>query len=287
MEIKGDEFLKNIQVKQEEESLREKINQSESIRQASTANPYSQYNETPQDQELGDILLNGSTPNGPKDNKKKYVILGIALVLLFVIILVLIKLLSSNNEEAQFEDQTKITQEKLLNDQKIQQEYQKILTDKLKKVNENSQIEEPVEATTEQNQETKENPLDIPVQKEPVAEEPVIEKTTPKPVEPKPVVKKEAPKPAVKTTPKPTPAKTAVAKGVFVQIGAFSKKPTQKYLETITSKGYSYTLHPVTVNGKNLLKLLIGPYNSRSEATKQLNGIKKSFNAPNAYILQL
>lgn len=287
MEIKGDEFLKNLQVKQEEENLREKLNQSESMRQASGANPYSQYNEPPQDQELGDILLNGSNPNGPKDNKKKYIILGIALVLLFVIILVLIKLLSSNNDEAQFEDQTKIAQEKLLNDQKIQQEYQKILTDKLKKVNENSQIEEPTSEAVTENPEVKENPLDIPVQEEPIVEEPVVEKPTPKPVEPKPVVKQETPKPVAKTTPKPTPVKTTAAKGIFVQIGAFSKKPTQKYLDNITSKGYSYTLHPVTVNGKNLLKLLIGPYNSRSEATKQLDAIKKSFDAPNAYILQL
>lgn len=283
MEIKGDEFLKNVQVKQEEESLREKINQSESMRQPSGANPYSQYNETPQDQELGDILLNGSNPNGPKDNKKKYIILGIALVLLFVIILVLIKLLSTSNDEAQFEDQTKIAQEKLLNDQKIQQEYQKILTDKLKKVNENSQIEE--EATIE-NPEVKENPLEMPVQEEPAVEEPVIQEEVAQPVEPKPVVKQEAPKPVAKT-PAPAPTKATAAKGIYVQIGAFSKQPTQKYLDNITSKGYSYTLHPVTVNGKSLLKLLIGPYNSRSEATKQLDAIKKNFDAPSAYILQL
>lgn len=293
MEIKGDEFLKNVQIKQEEETLREKINQSESMREQPNSNPYAQYdNDGSQDQELGDILLNNSSNDNGKDNKKKYIILGISLVLLFIITLVLIKLLSGGNQDAAFEEESKLAQDKLTNDLKVQQEYQKILTEKLKKVNENSQLtdEQAVQETPKQEETTKENPLEMPV-KEAVELEPVAPKA------PERVVKKEAPAPVKKEvvpapkeqdfTKKAPSTTNYVAKGVFVQIGAFSKKPTDKFLANITSKGYSYKLHEVTINGKKLLKLLIGPYNSRSDALKNIDGIKKTFDAPNAYVLQL
>lgn len=288
MEIKGDEFLKNVQIKQEEESLRDKINQSESIRQQSNANPYAQYdNDGSQDQELGDILLNSANNSEGKDNKKKYVILGISLVLLFIITLVIIKLLSGNNQDAQFEEESKLAQEKLTNDQKVQQEYQKILTEKLKKVNENSQLTEEPIVQPVQEEPVKENPLEMPVKKE-VKPEPVVEKTV-QAVVPKPAVepvKKEVVKtPEVKKSTQNT--NPYVAKGIFVQIGAFSKKPNDKFLADITSKGYSYKLHTVSVNGKSLLKLLIGPYSSKADALKNVDAIKKTFNAPNAYVLQL
>lgn len=187
MEIKGDEFLKNVKVKQEEETLKQKLNEFENLRQQNSAsNPYKEYvnNEQPyEDNELGDILLQNSAKSDSKENKKKYIILGIALVLLFVITIVIIRLITSDGaNDVKFQEQSTLEQDKALNDEKIQQEYQQILNDKLKKVNENSVVEIPKETQEELKQlqeqeealpiqeEQQPNPLNIVKEEEPIAE---------------------------------------------------------------------------------------------------------------------
>lgn len=291
MEIKGDEFLKNVKVKQEEETLKQKLNEFENLRQQNSAsNPYKEYvnNEQPyDDNELGDILLQNSAKNDPKENKKKYIILGVALVLLFVITIVIIRLITSDGaNDVKFQEQSTLEQDKALNDEKIQQEYQQILNDKLKKVNENSVVEVPKETQEDLKQlqeqeealpaqeEQQPNPLNI-IKEEPVAE-PVKTET---PVA-KPVIKKE-PVP-VKTSPS-----TTTTKGVYIQIGAFSKTPSDKYLSEITSKGYNFKLHKMNVQGKELVKVLVGPYSSRTQAQENLNSVRTTLGASGAYILEI
>jgi DedD protein len=299
MEIKGDEFLRNVQVRQEEEILRQKLGEFENTRQNNSSNPYNNQeyvNADPyNDNELGDILLQNSNRNGEyQDNKKKYIVLGVALVLLFVITVVIIRLISTDSasNDVKPQEQSILEQDKALNDDKIQQEYQQILNDKLKKVD-GTGAEVPKEGlddikTLETQEESlpvkntqQSNPLNV-VKDEPViAEEPQEE--------PEPVIKetkKEVSKPqSVKTATKTQSA--ATSKGLYVQIGAFSQKPTDKYLADIEAKGFEYKLHSVTVQGKELTKLLIGPYDNRTEVNSKLNAIKKTFNAPNAFVLEL
>lgn len=299
MEIKGDEFLRNVQVRQEEEILRQKLGEFENTRQNNASNPYNNqefvnadpYNEN----ELGDILLQNSNRNGEyQDNKKKYIVLGVALVLLFVITVVIIRLISTDSasNDVKPQEQSVLEQDKALNDDKIQQEYQQILNDKLKKVDgaatevpkENLDDVKTLEAQEESlatNNNQSSNPLNVIKEEPTVIEEPQEEPET--------VVKetkKEVSKPqSTKTTTK-TQSSTA-SKGLYVQIGAFSQKPTDKYLADIEAKGYEYKLHSVSVQGKELNKLLIGPYSSRTEVNSHLSAIKKTFNAPNAFILEL
>lgn len=297
MEIKGEEFLKNVQVKQEEETLKQKLSEFENLRQQNSgSNPYKEYvnNEQPyDDNELGDILLQNSNKNDSKENKKKYIILGIALVLLFVITIVIIRLITNEgSNDVKFQEQSTLEQDKALNDEKIQQEYQQILNDKLKKVNENNMVEIPKEANAElkklEEQEeslpTQEvhqpNPLNI------VKEEVVEQQQEEVPAPVKEVVEPVVEKPVVKqvTTPKKP---TVASKGVYIQIGAFSKTPTDKYLSDITAKGYNYKLHNMNVQGKELVKVLVGPYTSRAQAENALGSVRTAFSAPGAYILEI
>jgi DedD protein len=290
MEIKGDEFLKNVKVKQEEETLKQKLNEFENLRQQNSAsNPYKEYvnNEPYDDNELGDILLQNSAKNDSKENKKKYIILGVALVLLFVITIVIIRLITSDGaNDVKFQEQSTLEQDKALNDEKIQQEYQQILNDKLKKVNENSVVEVPKE-TQEDLKQLQEQEEALPAQEEQqpnplniVKEEPVVEPVKTETPMAKPVVKKE-PVP-VKTSPS-----TATTKGVYIQIGAFSKTPSDKYLSDITSKGYNFKLHKMNVQGKELIKVLVGPYSSRTQAQENLNSVRTTLGASGAYILEI
>lgn len=299
MEIKGDEFLKNVQLKQEEEILRQKLGEFDNLRQNTNSNPYSKeyVNTDPyNDNELGDILLQNSN-NDHQDNKKKYIVLGIALVLLFVITIVIIRLISteSSSNDAKPQEQTVLEQDKALNDDKIQQEYQQILNDKLKKVD-GAMTQLPDSANADiKTLETQEESL--PAKEEQVAnplnikEEPAtVEETEP---ETKPVakaVKKEVAEPKATPTTKPTATKTqttTAAKGLFVQIGAYSQKPTDKFLSDIEEKGFHYKLYSVTVKGQELTKLLIGPFKSRTDAENNLSSIRKTFGAPGAFILEL
>lgn len=299
MEFKGDEFLKNVQVRQEEEILRQKLGEFENTRQNSASNPYNNqeyvnadpYNEN----ELGDILLQSSGNNGEfQDNKKKYIVLGIALVLLFVITIVIIRLISTDSasNDVKPQEQSVLEQDRALNDDKIQQEYQQILNDKLKKID-GAATEAPKEnlddiKTLETQEESlpvkntqQANPLNV------TREEPaIIEDTQESEPEVKEVKKAFS---NVKPTAKPTmtPVATTASKGLYVQIGAFSKTPSDKLLSDIEAKGFEYKLHSVTVQGKELTKLLIGPYKSRTEVDSKLNTIKKTFNAPNAFVLEL
>ncbi len=61
----------------------------------------------------------------------------------------------------------------------------------------------------------------------------------------------------------------------YVQLGSFSGKPQDALLHKITRAGYRYKLIEFPVNGKQISKLLIGPYRKRSDAVSLLENIKK------------
>jgi len=60
----------------------------------------------------------------------------------------------------------------------------------------------------------------------------------------------------------------------YVQVGSFSGKPKNALLHTITDAGYHYKIIQFPINGKEIAKLLIGPYNTRSQALQILPNVK-------------
>lgn len=308
MEIKGEDFLKKVQIKQETEELEQRLLRLKKEEDIS-------FNPQPQnsikdnieedavkvdiaDQELGDIML-GTSNESNETNKKKYLILGLVLIILFLLTIVIIRLLNSPSEDSGFET-NKSKEEKILENDNIEEQYQKIIDEKLKNIKEqNNQVEQKEEELNIQSIEEKEKKVEeIAVAKpdvfgikeevtveekkeQPIKEvvkETVKEQTTwpkKKPVVTEPKVEK---KPVVKTTTKP--------EGTFVQVGAFSKQPAQKYLDKIINNGFAFTIYKVNINGKIYNKVLIGPYKNRAEAEKNMEIIKRKLNISSAFILR-
>ncbi|MFA6685084.1 MAG: SPOR domain-containing protein, partial [Arcobacteraceae bacterium] len=205
-----------------------------------------------------------------------------------------------------------IAQDKALEGQSIEQEYQRIINERLKKLQEQKEAEQSQTPTqTEQPQSAQEQPTEVqqpvvaeePVQETPVApiketikesvKQPVVEK---KVVQPEPAPKATAPKADTKalftqTTPTSSTTKTSTTstssnlKGFFIQVGAFSKEPSNDFLNKIKSKGYSYKVFKDTVNGVTYNKVLVGPFNSRAEADSNATSVKKALDLNSAFIL--
>ena len=66
----------------------------------------------------------------------------------------------------------------------------------------------------------------------------------------------------------------------YIQVGSFAKyAPNKKFLDSILKLGYKYKFHKVTVNSKELNKVLVGPFNSEAEARKALVSVRNSVEA--------
>ncbi|GEM_PF-7029291 len=63
----------------------------------------------------------------------------------------------------------------------------------------------------------------------------------------------------------------------YIQVGSFSRySPDKKFIKKITSSGFSYAIHRVSSRDKIINRLLIGPYESRSEAKHALLRVKST-----------
>ncbi|TLD97769.1 SPOR domain-containing protein [Helicobacter jaachi] len=67
-------------------------------------------------------------------------------------------------------------------------------------------------------------------------------------------------------------------KGFYVQVGSFANKPSEEFLKKISN--YSYRVYAGTSNGQPTTKYLIGPYNSRTEASRDLPNFKTIVSDP-------
>ncbi|WP_072681077.1 SPOR domain-containing protein [Arcobacter sp. LA11] len=317
MEIRGEEFIKKVQLKQEKEEIEQRLNEinnAESIYEEpeKTVPPrLDREIEIQEEQEYSDIML-GKSPTSNEINKKKYLVLGLILVILFLLTIIIIRLLNNDStKDDSFSKSQNTASEKVLENENIEEQYQKIINEKLKNIkNENEkevikeekideklnlqkieekEIEEAVkEAKPDVFEIKKTEPIYVPPKKKALVE-PKIEKKVEK-EKPKPIVKKEVKKttPVVKkATPKPAKNSsiTTSPKGTFVQVGAFSKMPNNKYLSDITKKGFKYKVYKVTINNKLFHKVLIGPYQSRGQAKLATENIKKKLNISGAFIL--
>lgn len=108
--------------------------------------------------------------------------------------------------------------------------------------------------------------------------------TTPvKKAEPKQVLKPKRVLPSGKYDPKTkrvvktaTPT-TAQYGQYYIQVGSFAKyAPSKTFLDKIANRGYTYTFHKVTRNGRTLNKVLVGPFKTQSAAREALPVIKRN-----------
>ncbi len=137
MQIKGDEFIKKVQIQQEREELERKLNELEEVEMSINNDSviFEKNNNVEQNEhELDNIMLGSSITN--EDNKKKYLILGIVLVVLFLLTIIIIRLLTNEApKEDQFTSNSASSTEmkKLSESDNIEQNFQKIINERVKK----------------------------------------------------------------------------------------------------------------------------------------------------------
>ncbi|QKE28120.1 SPOR domain-containing protein [Arcobacter acticola] len=323
MQIKGEEFIKKVQLQQEREELERKLNELEEVEMSIQDEPVilsrsinNTANEVDNDVEMNDHELNnimlGSSNNSNEENKKKYLILGIVLVVLFLLTIIIIRLLSGDTtKEDQFTSNNANSNEikKLSENSNIEENFQKIINERVKKDSSAPMVPE-IAKTTENAQQTTANTLEgnetiqqdeAPSgitnealdetikkieEKKAVQKEKVVEKVTKKePVQKEKVVErkveeKKASKYVAETS------SSDMTKGYFVQIGAFSKKPSDSYINTIRNEKFKYKIYQTEIKGTLYNKVLIGPYSSRAAANQDMDAIKEKLSVTNAFIVK-
>jgi len=336
MEVDGKEFLRNVGIEQDKERLLQEQEKLEELKRTSIKREQTYPDMTPpvvdEDSAFVDLSIghdsssnNINSHNNVDDiiletrssnNKKKYIVLGIGLILLFIITVLVIRLISNSETENQLNEVSPLTsetvKEEILNTIDSNEEYQKVIDRKIA-------LEESSKLDQKQIEEKIMNEIQVP--KDEVENVPLVLDTPKLKTEEKrdlfeldqeskkiaeeqkakekneAITKASQLKPKKLSKPKKDilipPAKeknftknSVLLKGYFVQIGAFTKAPNKNLLKTITQKGYTYKVYTLTIKGKLYNKVLIGSYNTRADATRNLNQIKQDFKNPNAYILK-
>jgi len=253
--------------------------------------------------DLSDIVLEKDSKKS--ENTKKWLLTAASMILLFLIILIIMKMLNKPDAGVQeniatvgesveslapsdMQDATAQAEENLFKKEPIIDETSETdlkFEEMVRKLKEQDRAEEPV---TEKMAEAKEEV--VPPVKEVKAQEikPVVE-----------VVKNVA-APVVKKA--PVAKKTVVTKeviskapetripsisGYFIQVGATAQSfPDKKFLTKIKRAGFDYIVHGVNIKGKEIKKVLIGPYTTRDGAKNALGSVKANIN-PSAYIYRI
>jgi DedD protein len=291
MKVNGDEFLKNLERQQQRNNAAQNPQLSQNLESY-----YNNINENPNnsgDQELDDIRLESSN-----NNKQKYILFGLSLVLLFLITIVTLRLLSDDKEKNNFSDNNLIEE----NNYNFVQKENKDINNKLN-IDEIVQAEENIKVqTSKENNTLKQQPerdlfgleKGIENQKEKTAQtlEKIVEKQTIQEIsieQPKPVIKKPTPvvqKVIEEKKEKQIKVPSSVIKGIYIQVGAFTKLPDKKLLAKLKTNNYPFVIHKMDIKGKTYNKVLIGGYKNRAEAKTHLDNVKQLFNK-NAYILRI
>lgn len=311
MEFEGEKFAQNVRIKQEIaeknhelDELKSKLDHDDTQQSTVPNQPYPPYNDYDDpvmvdvpEQELGDLILDEEENDS---DKKKYIILGLALLLLFVLTILIIKLMGSfddtkNANSLVDAQQETIAQDQALDNDEIEKQYQNIIKKKMEEIKQDEQVQETKDVTNDSDavvQNTQATPSENLEEKS----EEIIQKlkSEEKVLPDTPVVPKKEVQPIIKkqVTQKPivTNFSEAVSNvkptGIFVQIGAFSKEPNKKFMDNILQNGYKYKLYSVEIKEKTYVKVLVGPFNSTAQAKEELPNIKARLNANSAYVIQ-
>ncbi len=89
-----------------------------------------------------------------------------------------------------------------------------------------------------------------------------------------------------KSITEPTKADNEAKKETFfIQVGSFSSKPNETFLSVIKNSKYNYQVKTSKQGATTISKFLIGPFDSREKAEKELKEIKSRIN-PSAFIVK-
>ena len=251
-------------------------------------------------QELQDIILENDDEN-PNGKAKKIITTIISLIILFLIIVIVVRFLNTNDEEEPVLSQN-TAGALILPDEPVApmpESFEQIPI-----------VTEP-ELTIGQVLELKDEPIaEIIAPKEPEAKKPEpapkaeVKEPAAKPEPKNPETKKPEPKKSEPAVIKPEPKKSALEKeltkpeikantasssamtGSYVQVASVAKfDPKSSLIKKLNSLGYEYKTYETTVNGKKVIKLLIGPF-SGAELKQKLGQIKANIDQK-AYIYKI
>lgn len=205
--------------------------------------------------ELGDIILNKTTNKG---GNKKVVLAAATLGIILIIVVLLMNSLSGEPKENL--PQTALPPKPQKESTSSQAQKEEPLFEDVEVIDESTDNEE--EKLDKIAQKLKEESVNKPIVKK------IVHKTV---TQPKP---KQKPKPHPK--PKQTKHKASPKGNYYIQVGSFTKyEPNKKFLHSITANGYTYHYHKVTINGRKMTKVLIGPFATQKEARSELQKIRK------------
>ncbi len=220
--------------------------------------------------ELSNISLTDSNEDGNANNKK-YILLAIALVLLFAITIIIIRFISNSNNDTLIEDTSvnTIKQDNILEGIDPEQKYREIIQKRVETLKQEEQLK-AIEAKE-----------DIKMNAPIVTDTEDIQDSVPTKQDKK--REKEFKAPTAKTVILNSSNKLD---GSFIQLGAFSNYPKKQYINNIKDKNYDVVIHKVEVNGKYYHKVLIGPFESQQVSRSKLSTIREELNSPKAFIYQ-
>ncbi|MCI7077098.1 SPOR domain-containing protein [Campylobacter sp.] len=250
-------------------------------------------------QELQDIILENDDEN-PNGKAKKIITTIISLIILFLIIVIVVRFLNTNDEEEpmlsqntadalilpdepvapmpeSFEQIPIVTEPELTIGQVLEQKDEPIAELIAPKEPEKPELAPKAELKEPA---AKPEPVAKPEPKkpEPKKPEPAVIKPEPK----QPALEKELTKPEIKAN---TASSSAMA-GSYVQVASVAKfDPKSSLIKKLNSLGYEYKTYETTVNGKKVIKLLVGPF-SGAELKQKLDQIKANIDQK-AYIYRI
>ena len=254
-----------------------------------------------ENQELQDIILENDDEN-PNGKAKKIITTIISLIILFLIIVIVVRFLNTNDEEEpmlsqntadalilpdepvapmpeSFEQIPIVTEPELTIGQVLEQKDEPIAELIAPKEPETTKPEPAPKAELKEpaaKPEPAANPE--PKKPEPKKPEPAVIKPEPK----QPALEKELTKPEIKAN---TASSSAMA-GSYVQVASVAKfDPKSSLIKKLNSLGYEYKTYETTVNGKKVIKLLVGPF-SGAELKQKLDQIKANIDQK-AYIYKI
>ena len=255
-------------------------------------------------QELQDIILENDDEN-PNGKAKKIITTIISLIILFLIIVIVVRFLNTNDEEEpmlsqntadalilpdepvapmpeSFEQIPIVTEPELTIGQVLEQKDEPIAELIAPKEPEKP---EPAPKAEVKEPTAKPEPAAKPEPKKPEPKKPEPKKPEPAVIKPEPkqpALEKELTKPEIKAN---TASSSAMA-GSYVQVASVAKfDPKSSLIKKLNSLGYEYKTYETTVNGKKVIKLLVGPF-SGAELKQKLDQIKANIDQK-AYIYRI
>ena len=261
------------------------------------------------EKKFDDIILE---KDNKSEKIKKILLRVIALVILFLVVMIVMKLINSDeapsseqNAQGIFPTENNNFENTPVANAEPSDDFA-ALRSQLQGLDTNSSPANTINPTnTENAKPLPPEPQNVPVPEEPIKEAPKPEVKEVKKEEPKKEEVKSAPAKkennAKKSEPKTeskkqAPAKSAPEKpadakdlfknvevtsgnlpaGTYIQIFSVSNfDPKSKELEPIKANGYAYKLYKSEVNGKEITRVLVGPFNNQ-EITAEMDKIRKN-----------